>query len=72
MIENKVTALQVKHNKAIISNFKIPSEMRVAPHFKVFAYFSQKIAIFGALDTWIGAWNWQKMAPSYSFPSIEM
>merc|ERR1712240_450829 len=26
----------------------------------IWSGFSQKIAIFGALDAWIGAWNWQK------------
>ena len=26
----------------------------------IWSGFGQKIAIFGALDAWIGAWNWQK------------
>ena len=26
----------------------------------IWSGFSQKIANFGALDAWIGAWNWQK------------
>ena len=26
----------------------------------IWSGFSRKIAIFGALDAWIGAWNWQK------------
>ena len=30
------------------------------PPRSIWSGFGQKIAIFGALDAWIGAWNWQK------------
>ena len=29
-------------------------------HHALSGWTGQKIAIFGALDAWIGAWNWQK------------
>ena len=30
------------------------------PPQSIWSGFGQKVAIFGALDVWIGAWNWQK------------
>ena len=32
--------------------------------------FSHKIAIFGHLETWIGAWNWQKKVTSSMVPCM--
>ena len=33
------------------------------PRRSIWPGFSYKVAIFGALEAWIGAWNWQKRLP---------
>ena len=59
--ENFVCATPATQRAAssAFSPFQVDWPSLEPPRF-IWSGFSQKIAIFGALDAWIGAWNWQK------------